>query len=126
MARPRKATALLLLEGGFRRDRHADRAPEPVHPIGGPPSHLPADARRIWREVTAAAGAWLRASDRSALGWFCRLEADARRDFGALPAGRLRALVTVAAHLGLTPADRARMPAAEDAKRDDDSPFFND
>jgi phage terminase small subunit len=125
MARPRKNTSLLLIEGGYRGDRHGDRVPEPVDPVGDPPAYLPADARRVWREVSAAAGAWLKRSDRSALGWFCRLEADARRDFGALSAGRLRALVSVAAHLGLTPADRARMPGSEQPKPDGDDDFFS-
>ena len=124
--RPRKPTALLKLEGSFRRDRHGDRVQEPDAPLGGPPGHLPADARLAWRQVAGSA-TWLRRPDRPLVELYAQLQAAARRDFAAMSAAKLSLLAGVAGRLGLGPVDRARVHAASAAPEDDGtSEFFND
>ena len=93
--RPRKPTALLKLEGRFRRDRHGDRVQEPDAPLGGPPGHLPADARLAWRQVAGSA-TWLRRPDRPLVELYAQLQAAARRDFAAMSAAKLSLLAGVA------------------------------
>ena len=126
MGRPRKATSLLLVEGGFRPDRHADRVPEPAEPVGQPPAYLSAPERRAWREVADGAATWLRKSDRHVLELYSRLLAQSRTDFATFSAGRLRALVALATLLGLGPVARARVSAKPRRPTDDADGFFDD
>jgi phage terminase small subunit len=106
--RPRKTALELLISGTYRKDRHGSRSQEPTAPLGGPPKHLSAEERKVWRE-TAASAPWLRHPDRPQLEIFCRLLVESRVAFGKMSATRIGLLSRQASKLGLGPTDRSRI-----------------
>ena len=106
--RPRKPALELLVTGQWRRDRHGGRSLSPTAPLGQPPKHLSAEARRCWREVAGSAE-WLRHPDRGLLEVYVQLMAQQRSDFVEMSAAKLTLLVSLGARLGLSPVDRTRL-----------------
>ena len=113
--RPRKTELELLISGQWRPDRHGSRSQGPTGPLGDPPKHLGAEARKAWREVASTAP-WLRAPDRGVLEVYAQLLAEARADFAGMSANRLALLSRQGARLGLGPHDRTRLTPAPEPK----------
>ena len=134
--RHKRPTTILKLEGGYREDRHGDRANEPT-PSGHPrmPLDLSAEAKRHWKktvpllikmgvakaiDATALAGmceAW--SVYRDLHRYYCRGTIEerlalvnklitARKDWGVQ-----------AGMFGMTPSDRARLTIEKEETRDD-------
>lgn len=59
MARPRKPSNILELNGAFKRNPARGKArenePVPNGEIGDPPNHLPANVAECWREIVGFA-----------------------------------------------------------------------
>ncbi len=118
MARPRKPTALHVLNGTLAHDpaRFADRAHEPrcTDPLGEPLDTMQLDQRAAWIEIERLAP-WLRAADRLAVELAAALLAQFRlTGVAAFPPPLLTRLETMLGRLGLTPSDRSKvtMPQA--------------
>jgi phage terminase small subunit len=130
MARPRKPTGLLLLNGGLEHNkkRYADRAnePKPTGPIGEPPEGMDADVARCWREIVAeSAPGVLTVSDRGILAIAADLRRHSERgdpvnvaERGQEPVyeyvtdpKKIALLVRCYTELGMTPASRSKVQA---------------
>ena len=118
--------AKLMITGGYRADRHGRRLHDlDAKPLGSPPRHLSAAARRCWREVAAVAG-WLSAGDgptwKFTVSWRPRPEPT----LPAQSAAKLSLLASLGGRLGLSPTDRARItwPKAPAAPPDPGERFF--
>ncbi|MBK6728582.1 MAG: hypothetical protein IPG63_15380 [Xanthomonadales bacterium] len=115
MARPRKPTSLLAINGTLAKNpgRYADRASEPVddRALGPPPDTMRPDQRAAWLEIERLAP-WLRFGDRIAVEVTAALLATFRvGGVGMMPPAMLTRLETMLARLGMTPADRSRVAA---------------
>ena len=110
--RPRKPTALHLLQGTHRDDRHGDIEDEPTPASwdGEPPAWVKAAGRKLWAELAPrqVANGCLTEMDVEAFGLLCSLEAVVRRS----PANHLKELAQVdrlMSRFGMTPSDRTRV-----------------
>ena len=115
MARPRKPTGELELNGAFTKDPKRRNArkhePPPNGPIGDPPNHFDDNQRDIWHEmVDLVPPAVLAKSDRIVLEVIVVLLHKLRE--GVIRGAELNILTSCLARLGLTPADRSRVAAA--------------
>jgi hypothetical protein len=123
MPRPRKPTALHLVENTLRPARHAERSHEPVvdGPLGGPPSDWKPAGKALWWEIANAIPAQVATrADRLIVELTCRLVVKMREDpekFNSAMAGQLRCCL---ASLGMTPADRSRVSAVRVAQEADE------
>jgi hypothetical protein len=112
MARPRKPTEILALNGAFDKDPQRRRAtgPKSALGIGEAPDGLLPDEVNCWYEFIRNAPAnVLTSNDRWTLERCCCLMAAARRGtITAASEGHLRALLT---ELGATPASRSKIAA---------------
>jgi hypothetical protein len=116
MARPRKPTALLELNGSLSHNpgRHANRAGEPFdpRPLGDPPLHLDPPQRAAWGEIERIAPPGVLChGDRLIVELAAVLLAQFRAAGAMFPDGRLRRLESVLGQLGLTPAARSKVTA---------------
>jgi len=121
MARPRKPTAQLELEGAFKKNpRRRDRASEPVVAggIGPPPRHINETAGAIWRRVAKGAY-WLSDSDRDALEIVCVLKAEFETNPTGTPAARISILSKAMNDLGLTATARTRISTPKPSEQDE-------
>jgi hypothetical protein len=126
-----KPTALKVLTGTFREDRHAGEAAVPAE-FPEPPSGLSERERATWQELKGLCGAWAASSDRLAFHGVVSLYDRLRRNQEAqtatpeagapVVAGEENPLITQETKLwrelrawiaitGLSPVDRARVPA---------------
>lgn len=121
MARPRKPTAALELEGAFKKNpkRGVDRKnePKPDADIGKAPTGLDAKEKTLWDELTAV-GYWLTKADRLLLEITVRLMVSFRKN--ELDGGGISKLITSLAKLGFSPTDRSKIqaPGAKDEEED--------
>jgi P27 family predicted phage terminase small subunit len=151
--RPRKPTALHVIEGTYRSDRANKSEPTPRRKRPPCPPHLRAEAKAAWRRYAALLDriGVLTEADAAALSALCEATVDLATAREALAArGGLTyenvtaaggvthraypevAMVTDAerrvrswlAAFGLTPADRARVSKAEKASNDPTDKFF--
>ncbi len=126
MARPRKPTELLELNGAFRINpqRKRDIGPKSPHELGNPPQHLTEVEADIWDEAQhyAAAGV-LTGGDRWLLARFCQLEAKVRTGDISASDGVLH--IRCLSLMGLTPADRSRIHADKAPEENPYSEFMN-
>lgn len=110
MPRPRKPTALHLVQGTFNSTRHKDRGSEPLvgEPVGDAPADWQAPGKLIWHEIVSAIPAGVAGkSDRLIVELTCRLVIEMRAgEFTPALASQLRCCL---AALGMTPADRSRV-----------------
>ncbi len=130
MARPRKPTAELELNGAFKKDpkRGEARSYEPPSngPIGDPPNYFDDTQRDLWWEVVDIVPPKVLAkADRLVLEVISRLMEKLRT--GVIRGAELNILISCLSRLGLTPADRSRVTAApevdEDGEEDDFANF---
>jgi phage terminase small subunit len=112
MPKPRKPTALLLLNGGLAHDkkRYANRTAEPVPSgeLGPAPRHFNAELKAIWNELVKQIPAGvLTCADRIILELACRLTNKMRTE--EFTSSNAAQLVSCLSRLGLTPADRSKV-----------------
>ena len=118
MARPRLPTALHEVKETYWVNPGRRPKAEPKHegPLGAPPPDLDEVALRAWTEIVErAAPGVLTRSDWHAVELTARLLADLRRSREVRPAVAAR-LEACLGRLGMTPADRSRVSAAEPEK----------
>lgn len=137
-----KPTALKVLQGTFRRDRHAAEVQHVEAKWPDPPAHLSRRERKLWRRIGRECGPWVTLCDWPTINGVVslldrlltiqaaqRASEDAGRPLtadgkpNAEPAANplyvmelkfwtaLRGYIAI---LGLSPADRARMPAVSE------------
>ena len=125
MARPRKPTAQLELEGAFKKNprRKAAREGEPVveNPVGSPPKHVSKQAALIWRRVVKEAY-WLRSTHRDVLEVFCAYKSLFEANPADMSAAQVAQMMKAMTELGLTAASQTKVKAPEKAK-EEDNPF---
>lgn len=118
MARPRKPTAILELNGAFDHNPARKRPNEPKQsrPLGDPPGRLPESAVEYWHElVDMVPPGVLTRSDR----WAVELAAVTMSRFAIgdeIAASELNLLRSLLAALGLTPADRSKLSVPTEKK----------
>lgn len=122
MARPRKPTAALELNGAFeknpKRAKDREHEPVPLGPIGDAPDSLGGDplATTVWRQM-AREGHWLTSADAFMLEVAARHMAYFRN--GGSDTKTIGQLITVLNKLGFGPAERSKIKApggSEDKK----------
>ena len=146
--RPRKPSALKLLQGTYRADRAAPNEPTPDVQVPTCPTWLHAEAKREWRRVVPELEALGLVSliDRAALAAYCQSYATwwtterdiaengatQRSDRSGLESARpqvairdqaLRQMRAFLVEFGLTPSARSRVSAVEKATPQD-NPFL--
>jgi phage terminase small subunit len=130
MARPRKPTAELELNGSFTKDpqRRESRKyePPPNGPIGDPPNYFDCNQRDFWHEVVDLVPVGvLTKADRIIVEVIVRKLQDLRN--GEITGTGLNTLVAALSRLGLTPADRSRVgiqPEKDENGEEDDFGTF--
>lgn len=129
MPRPRKPTALALIDGSAKHDpqRFRDRmnAPDPAPGLGRPPTHLSKEEKKAWKEIEKqAAPGVLTISDRLHVEQLCRLIARSRAPSVEVegvpvphPVALYKAIESMLGKLGFNPSDRSRISTgAKDEK----------
>ena len=123
MARPRKPTAALELEGAFKKNpkRGAERKnePKPDTEIGKAPDGLGEKESLLWSELIAV-GYWLTKADRLLLEITVRLMVSFRQN--ELDGGGISKLITSLAKLGFSPTDRSKIQAPG-ARGEEEDPY---
>lgn len=123
MARPRKPTSVLELNGSLRshpeRARARKNEPKPTGPLGNPPESLSAAEKSVWFELESLAPPnVLTNADRWTVELACRLMATVREDgIGGkhgLSVGELSQLIQCLIRMGMTPADRSKIGISKD------------
>ena len=116
MARPRKPTSILELNGAFKINPNRARPNEPrdVRALGDAPGRLPANVVPFWHELTAMViGGVLTFRDRWAVELAARLMEKAVRETPEpeekITSSELSTLRSLLAALGMTPADRSKL-----------------
>lgn len=125
--RPRKPLTKLELSGTYREDRHGGRRDLTLpNEIPEPAEYFSEDMKNEWKILVrdSAYSKVLAMVDRGMVELYCVLRGEFLKHARAgteMPAARLTVLANVAAKLGLSPADRAKvnMPPAEEP----DNPF---
>lgn len=121
----RKPTTLLEASGALAHDpkRHAHRVtePKPTEALGPAPKHFTPAQKKIWKElVSIAPKGVLFHCDRWVVETACLLMERLRSSsFNTSDIAQLRSCL---ATLGMTPADRSRVSAANDDKQAQDDP----
>lgn len=125
MARPRKPTKILELNGAFKNHPKRGRAranePVPNGPLGEAPSYLRGREKALWSELASIVPSGvLTIADRWLVEVACGLIYKRRR-FGiggrdGVTTGELSQLIQCLARMGMTPADRSKIsvPKAPD------------
>jgi hypothetical protein len=119
--RPRKPTALHILQNTSNSTRHADRVGEPVS--GGrpvPPAPLDEREMELWNKFIATAF-WLGEHDAPKAFLWAKLHAEFERD-PTMIAARITQLRSIGSELGLDPSSRSRMGATNPTAKD---PYFD-
>ena len=118
--RKRTPTAIKVVTGAFRSDRHGTEPRGVPLAWPDPPPHLNARERDLWQRLGAECGPWVAPSDWLAINGTVSLvdrlltvQATEPKDV-SLEMKLWTALRGYIAILGLSPADRARMPAASE------------
>jgi len=109
MARPRKPTALLELNGAFRHDPQRTRVdPEDDRPFGDPPEDLTPEQVVQWhRIVRGAIEGVLKFSDRISVEWAAELLV--KKKIGAASSAELTILRGLLNAFGMDPSGRAKL-----------------
>jgi len=112
MARPRKPTNIIKLQGGYKdhpaRLKEREGEPENVNPIGGPPSILGEQECGVWAElVKMSIPGVLGEADRMALEVLSRLIVKFRE--GEATGPELSQITKLLSQFGMTPADRSKI-----------------
>lgn len=130
MARPRKPTAALELNGAFKKNPQRRKArehePKPSGPLGEAPSWLDRDEKQTWRDLQAQLAHGVAGnSDAAAFATLCRLFTALKKDGIGGRAGLTSSMLSVMNGLftqfGMTPASRSKVSVP--SKQEDDNPF---
>lgn len=93
-------------------------------PVGDPPKHMSAKARKIWRELCAnSLPGVMTAADRLSLEVFCVLVAEFREDPKEFPAAKIGHMTKLINRFGMSPADRQQFITLDKDKPK--NPFSN-
>ena len=126
MPRPRKPLAKALLDGSAAHNpqRFRHRREPTSAPLGPPPGHLSADARRVWRDL-ARRWPWMTDSDGPLLEVLCELTARFRKEPPAPGSVLAKEHRMIIAAFGGTPMTRGNVstPAPEEGADDPFSQF---
>lgn len=121
MARPRKPTAVLALNGAFAKDPQRKRNDEPVptSTLGDAPNYLGEDGAAIWDEMRAE-GFWLTGADAFLMEVAVKYLTLFRS--GINDPKMVSPLINVLNKLGFGPAERSKIKAPG-AKQEAEDPF---
>ena len=122
MARPRKPTEILKLNGAFKENPNRTRpvGAKSKRALGMPPKRLSEAELEVWVEIEGnAADGVLTSADRYVLELMARLVARLRADW--LTGAEMSQLTWCISHLGMTPSDRSKVLA--DGGDPEASPF---
>lgn len=123
MARPRKPTAALELNGAFeknpKRAKEREGEPVPLGKIGAAPKTLDETASKVWKDM-AREGHWLTSADRFLL----EIAAKYMAYFsgGGNDTKTIGQLITVLNKLGFGPAERSKINGPKPKPDEDDGP----
>jgi phage terminase small subunit len=112
MARPRKPTAVLELNGSFKKDPSRKRDKEPIidKKVGDPPSYFELEQIEMWNEIKASIVQGVAIlSDKFSLEMLCNALVEYRRnpfDFTAADKAQLRSMLN---GFGMSPSSRAQI-----------------
>ena len=126
MARPRTPTKTLETRGAFKKhpERLRENEPQPMGPIGDPPSCLTKKQKEIWYELVAnTASGVLTNMDRPILEVATRLLHTMRKRSAQLTASDFAQLRGTLGQLGMTPADRSRVTITPIRRGGGSNPF---
>jgi len=118
MARPRKPSNVLELNGAFKRNPDRGRAradePAPTDAIGDPPDWLSPEVNACWREIVALAHpGTLSQADRLIIEHGAQLLATLRGEQWQVHPTLMVRWESFLGKLGLTPADRSKVSVAK-------------
>ncbi len=122
-----KSTALRVVDGTFRPDRHQAQAESEPMPEGEleKPKYLKGRASKIW-DREAPVLSWLTRADSAMFGVWCSLQAEFEERPEDMVASRIGQLKSIGAELGLTSSGRARMGVSGKKKDVDPTAKFFD
>ena len=114
MARPRKPTNVLELNGAHKknpaRGRERENEPKPVNPIGEAPAEFASEQKAAWNDIVKQCHEGVLTSvDRLIVEIGANLLAEYRLNPIMFPSAKLNQLRGVLAQCGMTPADRSRV-----------------
>jgi phage terminase small subunit len=129
MARPRKPTAALELNGAFKKNKSRTRVdPRTTGPLGPPPSDFRPDEKDRWREIARIAPLGvLTNADRGIVELCARLWAILKKDgfdrrYG-LTNSQSALLRECFSKLGMTPSDRAKVAVSPEPEKPEENPY---
>lgn len=129
MARPRKPTAALELNGAFKKNKGRTRVdPRTTGPLGPPPSDFSPAEKDRWREIARIAPEGVLANaERGVVELCCKLWAVLRKDgvggrYG-LNTGQGALLLQCFSKLGMTPSDRAKVAVSPETEKPEANPY---
>lgn len=129
MARPRKPTAALELNGSFKKNKSRTRVDPPTTgPLGPPPSDFRPEEKDRWRELARIAPEGVLANaERGVVELACKLWAVLRKDgvggrYG-LNTGQGALLLQCFSKLGMTPSDRAKVAVSPEKETQEENPY---
>jgi phage terminase small subunit len=112
MPQPRKPSKVLEMTGAFAKNPDRGRArgnePVPAGELGGPPNHLDAKAKTIWKELSKILPAGV-AADCDRLAFELVVTLMSRFRDGSIRGFELTVMNSLLSRFGLTPADRSRV-----------------
>ena len=122
----RKPLVLLQANGATKKNkkRYQDRKPSASvsGPVGDPPAHFDETLVACWREiVTNLPAAAIGNSDRIAIEIASQMLLRLRTSF--MRASEIGVFVSLLARLGMTPADRQKLPNAQEEDQPKDDPW---
>lgn len=119
MARPRKPTNVLELNGAFKKDpQRARKDAEPAGELTGAPPHINGAVLHAWNEITRYAPRdVLTESDRLSIELAANLLAQFREDPIEFTAAKLVRLEALLGKFGMTPADRSKVGGKKEAPK---------
>jgi phage terminase small subunit len=130
MARPRKPTAVLELQGSFKKNpqrrKGRENEPKPDGPLGDPPAWLSSAEKNTWRDLQAQLAKGVAGnSDAAAFATLCRLFTALKKDGIGGRAGLTSSMLSVMNGLftqfGMTPASRSKISVPN--TQEEDNPF---
>lgn len=109
MSRPKTPTAILQLNGAFKKNPDRKREGEPkAEAIGPPPKYFKVKQKNIWKEVVSkCAEGVLQASDEMALEVMCLLIEEFRYSPISFQSAKMAQLQQLMKGFGMTPSSRA-------------------
>lgn len=125
MARPRKPTAALELNGAFERNpkraKERENEPKPLGKLGDAPESLTEAAKAVWDKMAAEGANWLTSADQFLL----EIAAKHMAYFqdGGTDTKTIGQLITVLNKLGFGPAERSKINAPGGKKQESEDPF---